>query len=498
MMQCAECSGVPSHSAAKLVAGLDIGTTGCKVTVFAPDGTRLGREYRDYPVTRAVSAQEIDANAIASAIIDALKATTAAYGTISGIGVTSFGEAFVLTDGNGVPLRPIMLGTDARGKEECTEFAELFGGAELRRITGVKPNETFSLPKLLWIKKHEPELYAKAKFAMLIEDFAIYTLTGKRVIDYSLAARAMAFDIRELAWSKPILDAADIPVDMFSTPVPTGSIAGTVCEKAAAATGLSVDTMVIAAGHDQVACAVGSGVFKPGVAVDGSGTVECITPVYANIPKCSKFMDDNYCIVPYFGNYVAYAYSYTGGELLRWCSQKICREDHATLQAGDYSPTGLLALPHFAGAGTPYMDSGAKGAIVGLTLETDARDLYLACMEGVAYEMRVNVERLASSGVTFNRLVATGGGAKSKLWTQMKADILGIPFDTLETEDAGTVGSAIMTGLAVGTFACMDDAVRIMVKKTGEFTPRPEFNKIYSAIYSRYAKLYDAVRPLEG
>ena len=471
----------------RLLAGLDVGTTGCKVTVFTSEGENLGREYRDYPVRRAVDAQEIDAAALGESVLDCVKAAKSRFGRIEALGVTSFGEAFVLADENCRPLRPILLCTDARGADECRAFCEAFGADRAARIAGVKPSESYSFPKLMWVRRHEPEVYAKARHVMLVEDYVIRLLTGRCVIDHSLAARTGAFDIRALRWSDEILAAAGLDASLFSEPLPTGAVAGR-----------DADGMkVVAGGHDQVACAVGAGVFEPGVAAEGAGTVECVTPVFAAIPETARFQNDNYCAVPYFGNYVSYAYSYTGGELLRWCKDAICGRDHGELQSGDYAgPTGLLVLPHFAGAATPYMDSGSRGAIIGLSLATTARDVYLACMEAVAYEMRLNLDRLAASGVTVGRLVATGGGAKSRLWMQMKADVLGLPFDTLETEDAGTVGCAMMAGVAAGVFADLSAAKDALVRKTGSFAPNSERHAAYSAVYRRYEKLYNAVRPL--
>ena len=470
-----------------LIAGLDVGTTGCKVTVFTPDGKCLGREYRTYKMRRLADVHEVDAEALAKGVVEAVNAASARFGKIDAMGVASFGEAFVLADADGKPLRPILLCTDSRGAEECRAFAASFGPERAARISGVKPSESYSLPKLMWIKAHEPDVFAKAKHVMLVEDYVVYLLTGERVIDYSLATRTMAFDINALDWSAEILGAAGIPVEMFSKPVPTGTVAGV------SAGGIKI----VAAGHDQVACAVGAGVFKPGTAAEGAGTVECMTPVFRDIPGTIRFQEDNYCVVPYFGNYVSYAYSYTGGELLRWCADDICGRSHEELQSGAYDgPTGLLVLPYLAGAATPYMDSGAKGAIVGLTLGTKGRDVYLACMEAVAYEMRLNMERLAASGVRFDRLVATGGGAKSKMWMQMKADVLGIPFDALEVEDAGTVGCAMMAGVACGAYPDLDAARAAMVRTAGSYAPDSARHAAYSSVYERYRKLYDAVRPL--
>lgn len=180
----------------KLIAGLDVGTTGCKVTVFTAEGEVLGREYRDYPVCRAADAQEIDAAAIAESVRDAVTAVKSRFGKIEAMGVTSFGEAFVLTDAEGTPLRPVLLCTDARGADECRGFIENFGAARAAGISGVKPSESYSFPKLMWVKAHEPEIYAQACHVMLIEDYVIYLLTGRRIIDRSLAARTGAFDIR--------------------------------------------------------------------------------------------------------------------------------------------------------------------------------------------------------------------------------------------------------------------------------------------------------------
>lgn len=469
----------------RLIAGLDVGTTGCKVTVFTAEGENLGREYRDYPVRRAVDAQEVDAVALGESVLACVKAAKSRFGKIDALGVTSFGEAFVLADEGGRPLRPVILCTDPRGADECRELCEKVGERRIASIVGVRPHSMYSLPKLMWIRNHEPEVFAKAKSAMLIEDYAIFLLTGQRKTDHSCATRTMAFDIRMLDWSDEILNAAGMPRSMFSEPIPPGSVAG-----------VAEDGMkVIAAAHDQVAAAVGAGVFEPGMAADGAGTVECVTPMYERIPEDEAFVANNYNVVPYFGRYVTYAYSYTGGALVDWATRLLGR-GHSELQQGEYRPTGLLVLPHFAGAATPYMDSGSRGAAVGLTLATTPQDLYFACLEGVAYEMRLNRDRLAESGVRYNRLVATGGGAKSRVWTQIKADVLGVPVVSLETEDSGTVGCAMLAGVAAGVFRNLAEAQKAMVREIGSFTPNPARSAEYDAIYTRYEKMYNSIRPL--
>lgn len=483
------------------IAGLDIGTTGCKLTVFDENGCYLGKTYRDYPILRAVSGHEIDISAMMESVYAVIGEMAAKYPDIAGIGVTSFGETFVMTDENGEPLHNPMLYTDPRGAEECAELSEMLGADHIAQITGLAPHEMYSIPKMMWIKKHRPDIYAATKRIHLIGDFVVWHLTHRAQIDYSLASRTMAFDIHSLTWSRELFDAAGIDLTLMGMPVPTGTSAGTVTQDASRRTGLSPECIIVSISHDQVAAAVGAGAFDGSVAVDGAGTVECLTPIYDSLPDISVMAKGFFSVVPYIvpGKYVAYAFSYTGGALIQWCMETFGRgetNESMELAYGKDEPTGLLVLPHFAGAATPYMDTGSRGALLGLTTATSSADLYRACMEGVAYEMRINYEALSGSGIHFKKLHATGGGARSKLWMQMKADVLNLPITALKTADAGTVGSAMLTGIAVGLFSDLEDASAHMVQEMETYYPREEKHKQYMKIFERYKSVYHAVRPL--
>lgn len=493
------------------IAGLDIGTTGCKLTVFDKDGTFLGTAYRDYPASRSVNGHEIDVSTMMESVYAVIGEMAVQYPDIAGIGVTSFGETFVLTNEAGTPLHNAMLYTDPRGAEECAVLREKLGSAHIAQITGLAPHEMYSISKVMWLKKHRPEIYRAAKRIHLIEDFVVWHLTHRAQIDYSLATRTMAFDINTLSWSREIFEAAGIDISLMSTPVPTGTCAGTILSAVADQTGLNRQCLIVSVSHDQIAAAIGAGAFDSSVAVDGAGTVECLTPIYDSLPTISVMAKGFFSVVPYVvpGTYVAYAFSYTGGALIQWCVDTIAKaEKEAATKAGisvnqymeeQYTkegPTGILVLPHFAGAATPYMDTGSKGAILGLTMATTAADIYRACMEGVAYEMRINYEALQDSGIHFERLNATGGGAKSRLWMQIKADVLNLPITALKIVDAGTVGSAMLTGVAVGIFRDLKDAATHMVQETDTYYPRAEMHEKYKKIYERYKGLYRSVRPL--
>ena len=496
------------------IAGLDIGTTGCKCTVFDENGKYLGKAYRDYPARRKVTGHEVDARTIMDGVFGAIREMAEQYPDIGGIGITSFGETFVMTDGEGRPLHTSMLYTDPRGAEEVRQLAEELGEMHIAVVTGLRPHEMYSLPKLMWMKAHRPEVYAQAKHIFLMEDYVVYHLTGAAQIDYSLATRTMAFDIEKLCWSEEMFEAAGIDVNLMSRPVPTGTPAGTLTPAAAEAVGLPETVNVVSVSHDQVAAAVGAGAFDGSVAVDGAGTVECLTPIYDGMPDIETMYRGYFSVVPYAvpGKYVAYAFSYTGGALIDWCVSQLGKEEkrlagergvsvNALLEEqyrsehGD-TPSGLLVLPHFAGAATPYMDNGAKGAVLGLRIETGLPELYRGCMEGVAYEMVLNARALEDSGVHFTKLHATGGGARSAEWMQMKADMLNLPMVALKTADAGTVGSAMLTGVAIGVFKDLKDAADHMVEEVHTYQPRPEMHAKYMEIYERYERVYNAVRPL--
>jgi len=502
------------------IAGLDIGTTGCKCTVFDEKGIELGKSYRDYPVMRRVGGHEIDVLALLDGVFAVIEEMACSYPDIAGIGVTSFGETFVCVDEEGKPLCPAMLYTDPRGAEECKWLVDRLGAKHIAEITGVTAHEMYGLPKILWIKKNEPEIFEKTKHILQMEDFVVYTLTGNAVIDYSLATRSMAFDINTLSWSEEILSVAGIDKSLFSKPVPTGTDAGEITEAIATKTGLNKKTRIVAISQDQVAAAVGAGAFEGDVGVDGAGTVQCLTPIYNEIPDVDKMMPGKYVIVPYVvpGKYVTYAFSYTGGALIQWCTDNIAKKEkelaafegmsiNAYLekkyaegrQSDGLDPDGpsrMLVLPHFAGAATPYMDTGSKGVVVGMTIATTPADIYRACMEGVCYEMYLNFINVSEAGAKPKKLHATGGGAKSAIWMQMKADVLGIPIVALKTVDAGTVGSAMLTGIALGIFKDLEAAASAMVEETITYMPRAEYHEKYMESFRKYERLYNAVREL--
>ncbi|MBQ8510351.1 MAG: carbohydrate kinase [Clostridia bacterium] len=485
-----------------LIGGLDIGTTGCKLSVYSDTGEFVSNTYKEYEVSRRNGEHEVDAAMIFDAVCDIIR-TASAEQEIAAIGVTSFGETFTLLDENDNVLLPSMLYTDPRGSAECGVLCEKLGEKRLTYISGVKPHPMYSLPKLMWVKNNRPDVWSKVKRVLLMEDYIVYRLTGIAQIDYSLAARTMALDIREKCWSGEILDAAGIDAGLLSKLVPTGTAAG----KIRSDLGIRGDITIVSGCHDQVAAAVGAGILSPGTAVDGTGTVECVTPMFDHVPENEQLYDEGYSVVPYVidGTYVCYALSFTGGAVLKWFRDNLAAKYegvdnvYAKLDAdAPEAPTGLLVLPHFAGAANPYMDNGSKAAILGLTLEHTSADIYKALMEGVTYEIMLNLEHLESCGITPEKLYATGGGANSAVWLQIKADILNRPVTALTAKEAGACGTCMLAGRAIGIYDSLEDAKKIFVREKHTYLPNSEKAAVYQKYYAAYRKVYDAVRPIIG
>lgn len=482
-----------------LIGGLDVGTTGCKLTTYDDKGNFVYNSYQEYEVNRQGGEHEIDAEVIFDAVCNVFADTAKKY-DLSAVGVTTFGETFVALGENDNALLPSMLYTDPRGEDECKYLCDTLGEDKIIHIAGVKPHQMYSLPKIMWIKNNRPDIYSKIKRIMLMEDYIVYKLTGVAAIDYSLAARTMAFDIRNKCWSDDILGAAGIDENLLSEPVGAFNIAGEIKTDIALKLDINCSIKIINGAHDQVAAAVGSGVFEVGQAVDGTGTVECVTPVFDKIPENDVLYDEGYSVVPYVfdGTYVCYALSFTGGAVIKWFRDNMGGgKSYAELDNSvKDEPTGILVMPHFAGAANPYMDNGSKAAMVGLTLEHTNADIYKALMEGVTYEIMANIEHLESFGINLKKLYATGGGASSDVWLQIKADILGRPVAALSAKEAGACGTCMMAGVATGIYKDLYEAKKNFVKEKRTFVPNTDNAEKYKKYYQAYKKIYSSVRPI--
>ena len=476
---------------------IDIGTTGCKCQLFSEKGEILQYVFTEYDFLALEGYQYVNIHAIEKHLRQMIGAISEKY-EISSVCISSLGESFLLLDKEDNVLFYPMLYTDARGAKEAEEIKTGIGEENAFLTTGVMPHSMYSLSKLLWIKNNYPDLFAKADKAMLICDYFGYLLTGERVIDYALASRTGAFDIEKLCFSNKILSKFDIPATLFSAPKRAGSIVGTIKPE------WGIDARLVLGSHDQVCTALGAGVLEAGDAVDGMGTVECITTLFKDKPTDMEMGRQGYPCVPYAvdGLYCTYILNFSCGSTVNWLRKKIMhgykgdeKDFFAYIEKGMADePTGIITLPYFGGASTPYQDLNAKGVILNVTTETTDSDLYKSVMEGTAMEMRLNADVAGRYAITVEKAVATGGGANSATWLQIKADIQNIPYKILRSSEGGLCGCAMLQAVALGGVKDLYEARDIFVQYEREFIPNADKHNAYEAQYKKYEKLYKTVK----
>lgn len=495
--------------------GIDVGTSGCKATVVNSEGITLSQAYGEYSILSPADGwQEIDAECVFTSVCQVVRQATAANRgePVQAISVSSFGEAVVALDQKGQTIGNSLLYTDIRGTEEARILRKTIGDPRVLEITGTKIQAMFSLCKIMWLKAHQPELYRQTWKYLLFADYVLFRLGAEPHTDYSLAARTMAFSLSGKQWSDEILSAAALDKQKFAKPVLAGTPVGKISAVAAADLGIPPDAILVAGGHDQACAALGAGVIQPGMAIDGMGTVECLAPAFRS-PIINESMADHAlaCVPHVIRNlYVTYAFTFSSGSVLKWYRDTLGQAykeaaDRQGINAytlmirdalEDSSPSPLLLLPHFAGAATPYMDHGSRGALIGLTTRTSTGDILKAILEGITFEIMVNQEKLADAGIVIRDLRAVGGLAQSDAFLQLKASMMGIRIASLANSEAGTIGVAILAGTAAGLFDSVEDAVRKLVKIKKVFEPDPQLHAAYQTRFAAYKEVYPAVRPI--
>lgn len=476
---------------------IDVGTTACKCQLFNESGDIKEYIIKEYALKNAEGYACVDIAAIKENVFSMIRAVAEKY-LIGSVCISTFGETFVALDKNGQVLFDPLLYTDKRGELQAKEISALFGNAYVFRVTGTIPHAMYSASKLLWVKENRPKLYKKIDKVMLMCDYLGYLLTGKRVIDYALAARTGIFDITRLQFSAEMCERLGIERTWFSSPRRAGSVVGKIINNELALK----DCTLVLGSHDQVCTALGAGITEAGHAVDGMGTVECITAVYRGAKDNVKMGEQGYTCIPYAieGLYCSYIVNYSSGSIVNWFKNELLhgykggeKRVFAYLEKGmSDEPTGLFVLPYFTGAMIPYQDIGAKGAIVGLTTATTDSQIYRAIMEGLSMEMCFETATAEVYGIKIGEAVATGGGANSEKWLQLKADIQNIPYKTLRSSEGGLCGCAVLQSVAFGS--SYTEAVKTFVKIGKKFIPDKARTKAYVPYYNKYKGLYNSLK----
>ncbi|HEY4346641.1 MAG TPA: xylulokinase [Gaiellaceae bacterium] len=456
------------------LVGLDVGTSAVKAVAISPDGEVLGIAEERYPlsVPRPGWAEQDPE--------DWWRAAQAALARVPDgpIGLSGQMHGLVALDGDGAVLRPAILWNDGRTGAECAEIESTLGLDRLVELTGNRALAGFTAPKLLWLRRHEPETYARVRQVLLPKDYLHLRLTGEYATDVSDASGTLLFDVGARQWSEEVCAALQIPGEWLP---PAG------------------ESTVMGGAGDQAAAALGVGIDRPGtvsVALGTAGIAFAVTPAYA--PDAEARVHTFCHAVP--DTWHAMGVMLSGGGSFAWLSALFGVEaGELDREAAPWVPgcEGLLFAPYLAGERTPHSDPNARGAFTGLSLRHDRGAFARATMEGVAYGLRDSLELLRAAGVNPEVGRISGGGTRSDLWTRIVAAVLDLPLERTECDAGSAYGAALLAGVKSGVFADAAEAVSRCVRVTERIEPDPAWVAAYAEGYERFRALYPALRPLE-
>lgn len=487
--------------------GIDVGTTGCKAVAFDHDGKILASSYREYPlVTPNPGWFELDSRQVWEDITTVIRevAGKTASDPITAFSVSCQGEAVTPVDADGNMLDNAAVSFDGRTAGLVSWWEENVGGQKIFQTTGQPLASLFTALKVMWIRENKPEVFKKADKFLGYEELVYHQCGLEPVTDYSLAGRTMLFDVQKQAWSEEMLGHVGLTPNHFAKAVPSGTVVGTISDAAAKHLGLPKGVVAVTGGHDQPCQILGCGVIKPRVGAYGLGTVECVAPSFSELVLNDTMLKSNLCCYHHAfpGLYISLVYNYTGGVLFRWVRDQFGAEEAREAEASGRDvydiltekapkePTSLLVLPHFTTTGTPHFDNHSRGAIMGLTLDTTKEDIVRAALEGVTYELRLCLDLLEEAGVAVDELRATGGGAKSDYWLQIKTDIMNRPLMVPAVSEAGCLGCSILSGVATDVYASTQEAVDHLVKIDRTYEPNEANAKRYAEQLELYKEIY--------
>ena len=493
------------------ILGIDVGTTELKATLFNQNGLILGCAGEEYDsIYHGYGMVEFEAERYWSACVESirqiLKGSRVDPRGIISVGISSQAETFVPINRKGRPLRRAIVWLDERSKQECEIIKERFGREEVFKTTG--QNEVLPIwtaPKILWLKRNEPDVFKAAYKYLMVEDYVLYKLTGSYVTEGSVVSSSLLFNISRNEWWRDMLETIGIEEGQLPELMPSGSYVGTVTEKASRVTGLEKDTTISTGAYDHAAGAIGAGNIAPGVITETTGTAMALVattdmPFYdpeMKIPCHKHAIEDKYFLSPW---------NMTAGLMLKWFRDRFCQReiemaDKIGVDAYDFlsrdaskirpGSDGLVILPHLMGAGCPEFDIDARGVIFGITQNHSKAHLIRAIMESVAYMLRRNIDLLEDLKIKTEEIISLGGGSRSNLWKQIKADVTQRPVITPRCEESACLGSAILSARAAGLFNTIQEGVDTMVSMKERQEPQSINRDIYSNLFLIYMELYE-------
>jgi xylulokinase len=493
--------------------GLDVGVTGCKAVAFDPAGPVLAQAYREYALHQPHPGwMELDAEEVWEAVRTVIREVTAAvpHDPARAFAISTHGESVVPLDARDRPLGRFISAMDTRAVKAARYWEECLGRDRIFALTGMPLHPMYTINKLMWLREHEPDIWAQARRFVCMADFLFTRFGLPPTMDYSLAARTMAFDPRRLVWSDEILNLAGLDAARLSQTMSAGTVLGEIAPGVASELGLPRGTLAVVGGHDQPSGALGCGAISDGVAMDSTGTVECVALASRRLVLDARLLAANLPIAAHTapGMYLVLGWSTTAGALLRWFRDNFAQAEQAEAARSGRSVYDLilaqatdevspvLILPHFVGSGTPRMDPASKGAVLGLDLTTTRAQFIKGLIDSVTYEIKLSVDAMEGVGIAIRELRAFGGGARSERWLQVKADVLGKPVLAMDVTEAPSLGMAILAGAATGAFPSVAYGVAQMVRSGRTYNPDPVRHQQYLERFALFSQVYPTLAAL--
>ena len=489
--------------------GIDVGTGGSRAVVVDTEGRVVASatvEHLPFDSPRAGWAEQDPRDwwrASAAAVRAVLSQDGVRAEEIKGVGLTGQMHGSVMLDERDRVLRPALIWCDQRTDAQCRRITERVGAARLIELTCNPALTGFTLPKLLWVREHEPEVWERVRSVLLPKDYVRLRLTGERAIDVADASGTLLFDVAARTWSREMLEASEIDERLLPAVFESPEVVGHVSTEGAEATGLAEGTPVVAGAGDQAAGAVGMGIVSAGAVsatIGTSGVVFAATDSPALDPAGRVH---TFChAVP--GRWHVMGVTQGAGLSLRWFRDQFgagrddgrdpyerLTEEAAKAPAGS---GGALWAPYLMGERTPHLDPHARAALVGLTASHTRAHVVRAVLEGVAFSLRDTFGIFREMGVPVESIRLGGGGARSPLWRQIQADVYGRAIETVEAEEGAAYGAALLAGVGAGAWETVDAACESVVRVASKVEPDAQASALMSRQYEAFRALYPALR----
>lgn len=480
--------------------GIDLGTSSVKVLAIDDQDRVVGDVSRDYPVYYPADKwAEQDPEEWWQQSVNAVKEIVAKYripaDQVAAIGFSGQMHGLVALDENNAVLFPAILWCDQRTEQECEEITAEFGQDGLRDLTGNKALTGFTAPKVLWVKKNRPDLFAKIRHILLPKDYLRFKLTGEYAMDVSDASGTLMFDVRNKQWSQPICEYLGIEQSQLPSICESYEVTGVVSEAAKAQLGLEGKILVVGGAGDQAAGAIGSGTVEEGIVSVTLGTSGVVFAAHHD------FVVDKDCWLHAFchanGYYHSMGVMLSAASCLKWWVENAQVEDDfdpLIREAEEEQDSGdICFLPYLVGERTPYPDPNAKGCFLGLDINSSRGQMTRALLEGVGFGLRDSLEILRDLHIPVEHVRVIGGGAKSKLWKQILADIFGTAIEEINTNQGGALGAAILAAVGAGLYPSVEVGCQKLISVSDVIVPNSDKQEYYEKKYRKYQAAYKSL-----